>query len=232
MIKVLIIEDDPMVANINQSYLLKVPGFSLIGIACSGTEALKFLSENPQKVDLILLDVFMPQMDGLTFLKELKLKYPAIDVIMVTAAQSADSVRTALSRGVVDYIIKPFTFARMSVALNSYRSRYNILRNNESFEQTILDKQIFSKESMPEKSLPKGVEAHTLNIVKNKLMQQNRPCSTQELAEIIGISRISLRKYLIYLENSEYIKGTLTYKHKGRPVQMYQYIKKTTYDLK
>jgi len=226
MIKVLIIEDDPMVANINKLYLLKVPGFSLAGIVHSGTEALNFLSENSRKVDLILLDVFMPQMDGLSFLRELKLKSPDIDVIMVTAAQSVDSVRAALSRGVVDYIIKPFTYERMSVALNSYRSRYNILRNNKSLEQTVLDKEFFSKESTSDDSLPKSVEAHTLCIVKDRLAQQIRPCSTQELAEIIGISRVSLRKYLIYLENMGDIKSTLTYRHKGRPTQMYQYVGK------
>lgn len=226
MIHVLIVEDDPMVASINRSFILKVPEYTVVGIVSSGTEAIQFLKGRTRKVDLILLDVFMPQMDGLSFLEKIKQLCPSIDVIMVTAAKSSESVRFALSHGVVDYIIKPFTYERMAQTLNSYKIRFNILNKNQLIEQNILDKQLFNRNTEENsEELPKGVDKHTLILVQDAIRTQNKAFSTKDLSDIMGISRISLRKYLVYLEKKGIIEGTLIYKAKGRPVQMYEYKK-------
>ena len=226
MIKVLIVEDDPMVAEINKSYLLKVSGFTLTGTVSNGEEALQFLKKHAAKVDLIMLDVFMPKLDGLAFLKSLKQTYPLIDIIMVTAAQSSKNIKLALSQGAVDYIIKPFTFERMSTALLNYRNRQQILNACDSMEQTVLDKQIFGQSNAAEPELPKGVEKQTLALVRETASRQTKPFSTQELSEEVGISRISLRKYLSFLEDSGVLQSELLYRSKGRPLQMYHYVKK------
>lgn len=224
MIDVLIIEDDPMVAEINKSFLSKIPDFHAIGIVNNGADAWKYLEKHPGKVNLILLDVFMPKMDGFTFLKKLKHSYPDIDVIMITAAQSGKDIKKALNHGVVDYIIKPFTFDRMALALNTYKNRLEILNDSEAVDQSVLDKGIFQQKSSS--TLPKGIDKQTLAKVKSLTAHQKGQFSTQELAEQIDISRISLKKYLNYLEDRGVIKGTLDYRAKGRPVLLYRYMLK------
>lgn len=227
MIEVLIIEDDPMVAEINRSFLSKIPSFHAISIVNNGADAWKYLEKHPGKVNLILLDVFMPKMDGFAFLKKLKHSHPDIDVIMITAAQSGKDVKKALNHGVVDYIIKPFTFERMALALNTYKNRLEILSDSESVDQSVLDKGIFQqKPTTASAALPKGIDKQTLAKVKDLAARQKGQFSTQELAEQIDISRISLKKYLNFLEDRGIIKGTLDYRAKGRPVLLYRYMLK------
>ncbi len=223
MIKVLIVEDDPMVAEINREYLRRVAGLSLVGIVKNGMEAFSFLER--QKVELILLDVFMPQMDGITFLQEVKKKYPEIDILMITAAQSKEKVRKALSLGVVDYIIKPFTFERIQIALTSYLERRRILEDDSDIDQSILDTALFMPKTERQGDLPKGIEMQTLRRVQGAAEKMEAAFSTQELADVVGISRISMRKYLNHLEQMGVVHGTLTYRTKGRPIQLYTYNK-------
>lgn len=226
MIRVLIIEDDPMVAEINKTFLSKISGFTTIGTVNNGIDAWKFLEDHPNAVDLILLDVFMPKMDGFTFLKKLKNVHPNVDVIMITAAQTGKDVKKALNHGVVDYIIKPFTFDRMALSLNTYKNRIEILNASDSVEQSVLDRRIFQQKSTPSDALPKGIDKNTLASVKQIAAMQNKQFSTKELAGQLDISRISLKKYLNYLEEQGIIKSTLDYRAKGRPVQLYRYLLK------
>ncbi|WP_427112177.1 response regulator [Megasphaera sueciensis] len=223
MIHVLIIEDDPMVAEINKTFLMKIQGFSLVGSVNNGVDAMSFLKKKSNNVDLILLDVFMPQMDGIAFLEKVKREYNHIDVIMVTAAQSAKDVKFALSHGVVDYIIKPFTFERMALALNTYKNRIEILNASISIEQSTLDKKIFPK-NQSANFCPKGIDKQTLLSVKQIVASQEGMFSIKKLTTQTRISRISLKKYLNYLEEQGVIKGTLQYRAVGRPVLMYQYM--------
>ncbi|MCI1824056.1 MAG: response regulator [Megasphaera sp.] len=223
MIHVLIIEDDPMVAEINKTFLMKIQGFSLVGSVNNGVDAMSFLKKKSNNVDLILLDVFMPQMDGIAFLEKVKREYNHIDVIMVTAAQSAKDVKFALSHGVVDYIIKPFTFERMALALNTYKNRIEILNASISVEQSTLDKKIFPK-NQSANFCPKGIDKQTLLSVKQIVASQEGMFSIKKLTTQTRISRISLKKYLNYLEEQGVIKGTLQYRAVGRPVLMYQYM--------
>ncbi|MCH4218447.1 MAG: response regulator [Megasphaera sp.] len=227
MIHVLIIEDDPMVAEINKTFLSKIPDFTVAAIVGNGADAWKYLEKHPQGAELILLDVFMPKMDGFTFLKKLKHTYPAIDVIMITAAQSGKDVKRALNHGVVDYIIKPFTFERMALALTTYKNRLEILNDSDAVDQSVIDKGIFrQKNDTAMTALPKGVDKQTLVGVRTVIERQDGTFSTKELAAQLHISRISLKKYLNYLEDQGIIKGTLDYRAKGRPVLLYRYMLK------
>lgn len=108
----MIVEDDPMVASVNETYLSRLPGFCVIAKAADGLQALEKIKALSGSVDLVLLDVFMPKMDGLSFLEHLKNLAPSVSVIMITASQNKESLRTALAHGVADYIIKPFTSRR------------------------------------------------------------------------------------------------------------------------
>ena len=115
----MIVEDDPMVASVNETYLSRLPGFCVIAKAADGLQALEKIKALSGSVDLVLLDVFMPKMDGLSFLEHLKNLAPSVSVIMITASQNKESLRTALAHGVADYIIKPFTFERFKAAPNA-----------------------------------------------------------------------------------------------------------------
>ena len=86
MYKVLIVEDDPMVAMINEQYVKKNKNFELVGKCSDGLSALEFLEHN--EVDLIVLDVYMPHMDGFETLRGIRNKQIAVEAIMVTAANA------------------------------------------------------------------------------------------------------------------------------------------------
>src|SRR5690625_6075868 len=121
MINVLIIEDDPMVAKFNAIYLESIPGFSVAHIAASAEEGWSVYQTT--KVDLILLDVYMEEKTGLELLKDFRTADDPVDVIIISAANDKQSVRTALQNGAIDYLIKPFTFERFQIGRASCRER-------------------------------------------------------------------------------------------------------------
>ena len=186
-----------------------------------------YVVTNPEKikalsgsVDLVLLDVFMPKMDGLSFLEHLKNLAPSVSVIMITASQNKESLRTALAHGVADYIIKPFTFERFKAALLTFAERWRLLHEAEDFDQSDLDN-IFHRGAPPQQ-FSKGIDADTLEKILASVNAASVPVSTQEVADDVGLSRISVRKYLSYLEENNRIQGELSYGGKGRPVKLYR----------
>ena len=110
MYRVLIVEDDPMVAMINEQYIGRNKKFKVVGICNNGQSALELL--NHQAVDLVVLDVYMPQMDGFETLCQIRKNKISVEVIMVTAANDRESLEEALHLGIVDYLVKPFTYDR------------------------------------------------------------------------------------------------------------------------
>lgn len=221
MLNVLIVEDDPMVAEINKSYLEMTKGFCLAGIVPNGKEALAFLEG--ATVSLALLDVFMPHMDGLALLREMRERHPSVDVIMVTAARSSGDIEAALRLGVIDYIVKPFTLARFQAALMAYKERIRLLRAENNLNQDQLDSKIFAKKKLPQ-ALPKGIDATTLKLVRETLARYPGEFCVKDIVPLAGISRVSLKKYLEYLEAEGSVVGTLVYMPVGRPVTKYRLI--------
>ncbi len=221
MLSVLIVEDDPMVAQINKTYLEMTEGFFPAGVVSNGAEALDFLRKTP--VSLLLLDVFMPGMDGLSLLRELREKHPSVDVIMVTAARSSADIQAALRLGVIDYIVKPFTLERFQAALIACQERMRLLRAEEELDQEQLDRRIFAKAAMP-RAFPKGVDAATLKLVREAVAGYGEEFSVKDIVSLTGLSRVSLKKYLEYLEASGAIRSTLVYMPVGRPVTRYRWL--------
>lgn len=223
MVDVLIVEDDPMVAELNKKYLHMVPGFNLVANVVNGEQALHFIHDN--HVDLILLDVFMPKLNGLELLQHIRISYPKIDIIMVTAACYTNDIQAALRLGVIDYIVKPFTFGRLRTALISYQERIRLLSSSKILNQDQLDDRIFAKPVSQNKSLPKGIDRQTLKKVREVIIDYNKEFSMSDIVELIPLSRISLKKYLDYLEDLGELESHLTYLSIGRPVKCYIYQK-------
>ncbi|MFC3039530.1 response regulator [Virgibacillus xinjiangensis] len=222
MIKVLIVEDDPMVAEFNKRFLSKVEGFQLMGIASSVEEAMDFLEE--KDVQLILLDIYMSGENGLEMLSVIREKGLPIDVILITAATHTESIQTALHYGAIDYLIKPFEFPRFKQALLRYKEKFELLQERESLDQQELDKKLLNTEqekTAGQKPLPKGLTKNTLAVIIDRI-KEVKDFSTDDIAESTGISRVSVRKYLMFLVEINVLEETLTYGI-GRPVYHYSY---------
>ena len=220
---VLIVEDDPMVAEINRGYLERMEGFTLRGVVPNAMEALAFLER--ESASLLLLDIFMPGMDGLSFLKKVRNSHPNTDVIMVTAAKTAKEIQSALRLGAIDYIVKPFTFERFSAALIAYGERMRLLDADAELDQEMLDKRIFDKRSLAGRAgtLPKGIEAATLEKVRAVLSGVSGELKVNDAALLVGISRVSMKKYLEYLEETNKVSSRLVHQTIGRPYTVYRY---------
>lgn len=222
-IKVLIVEDDPMVAKFNRHYLEQVEGFECAGWAPTGEVAVRMLSE--QVIDLVLLDIHMPRTSGLQLLSTLREKGSMVDIIVISAASDNASIRKALQLGTVDYLIKPFEFARFQAALSAYREDYTLMKQQEPLNQQQLDKLLrhpLGTEEDKTAALPKGLSEGTLESIWNTIQQLERPVfSTEDITEDAPISRISVRKYLAFLKDAGVLDMEISYGAVGRPVYMY-----------
>lgn len=219
MINVLVVEDDPMVAQLHEHYLSQIKGFQLCDIARSGDEALKLLQTN--EYDLLILDVFTPFMDGLQTLEKIRENKYDVDVIIVSAANDKDKIKQALRLGAVDYIIKPFEFERFNLALSNYQKRYHIVEEQDIIKQSELDKTIIKHEKETIVALPKGLDKHTLATVWECILTFDGMFTTEEVSAKVGISRVSIRKYLEFLKTLHLLKLDLHRGSVGRPVYKY-----------
>lgn len=230
MIKVLVVEDDPMVAQLHEHYLSQIKGYQLCGIASNGDMALKLLANN--SYDLLILDIFMPTMDGLQLLAKIRDNAYDVDVIIVSAANDKDKIKQALRLGAVDYIIKPFEFERFNLALNNYLKRYHIVEDQNIIEQSDLDQTIMRQEDQVLVSLPKGLDKNTLGMVWECIRSIDGMFTTEEVAVKVGISRVSIRKYLEFLKSLHLLKLDLHRGSVGRPVYKYLCLDKQSDVLK
>ena len=223
MIRTIIVEDDPMVADLAAGYLERIDGFSLDHAARSAEDALGLL--RACHVDLVLLDVFMPGMDGMELLRIIKSQFFHTDVIMITAAQSSEDILKALRLGVADYIVKPFTFERFRESMLQFQEKRRLLMSPEiAITQDILDRRIFIKKSERGAGRPKGIDAQTLETVVSVLKEQPGLFSLKDIERLAGISRISLKKYFDYLAETGRLGSSKGYGGQGRPVTLYNWL--------
>ncbi|TVM14580.1 response regulator [Oceanidesulfovibrio indonesiensis] len=91
----------------------------------SGHEALAYLEENP--VDVVVLDVKMPRMNGIEALKEIKKRHPLVEVIMLTGHGSVESGIQGISHGAYDYVMKPFNLEDLVYRIGKANERRQLL---------------------------------------------------------------------------------------------------------
>ncbi|MFJ8531302.1 response regulator [Bacillus sp. NPDC094106] len=220
MIKVLIVEDDPMVAMLNKHYLEQVGGFELVHVAHSVNEAIEILEKS--HVEFILLDIFMPEDTGFELLMYVRNQEKEIDIMMISAVHDMGSIKKALQYGVVDYLIKPFTFERFKEALTAYREKFKFMKEQQKISQSELDTLILQKEKVEphtNQELPKGLTKQTLQLIWNQIeLLHGQAFTTDEMAQLVGISRVSIRKYVMFLTEIGVLENEMVYQHVGRPV--------------
>jgi response regulator of citrate/malate metabolism len=218
----MIIEDDPMVREINSKFLKKIEGFNLYKSVSNLTDAKKFVLE--KKPDLILLDVFLPKENGIDFLKWIRGEEIAVDVILITADKTIERVQEAFRYGAEDYIIKPFDFERLEEALHQFKERHYVFKKNDVIEQSDLDKLISNTNiSQDEDGYIKGLNKYTYNSIWNEVEKSDYKYFTaEELAEKMGIARVTVRKYLEYMQKNDKIEKLIEYGKVGRPQHKYR----------
>lgn len=219
--KVLIVEDDPMVSMINEQYVNRNKVLRVVKKCKDGKSALEYLENND--VDLIVLDVYMPLMDGFEALRQIRKNKISVDVIMVTAANDRASLEEALHLGVVDYLIKPFTYDRFRIALEKYVSHRSALKDLDTLNQENIDFIIENSHKKSEELYPKGIQEKTMQIILDE-MRKNLPKWTtgDEIAERIGLTGVTVRRYLNYLTEKGILLSEIDYETGGRPCMRYK----------
>ena len=221
MYKVLIVEDDPMVAMINEQYIKKNKNFEIVGKCNDGLTALGFLENNT--VDLMILDVFMPQMDGFEMLRQIRNKQIAVDAIMVTAANERESLEEALHLGIVDYLVKPFNFDRFQIALEKYIAQNNALKDIDTLSQKSIDHIIDNSRKKSDDLFPKGIQGKTLELIMEYLKANKNTWFTgDEIAKNVNLTGVTVRRYMNYLTESGRVVGEINYETGGRPCMRYK----------
>ncbi|MGY3204487.1 response regulator of citrate/malate metabolism [Streptomyces sp. TE5632] len=220
MIEVLVVDDDVRVAHVNAAYVEKVPGFHVAGEAHSAAEALTLLETLP-RLDLVLLDHYLPDRTGLEILQEMRGRGHQTDVIMVTAARDVSTVQAAMRQGALQYLVKPFAFAGLRAKLEAYAELRRTLDGGGEAEQAEVDRIFGALSASAEPGLPKGHSPTTTELVRQSLMNAGGPLSAQELADRTGVSRQTAQRYLKLLERTGRATLTLKYGDAGRPEHRY-----------
>lgn len=218
MYRTVIVEDEPMIAAINQTFLSRDPRFHLSAVFHSGKDALAWLRLHP--AELLVLDVYMPRMSGMELLRELRSEEITIDVIMVTAANDSKTVDALLKLGVVDYLVKPFTAQRFQQALDTFCRQREAISAHSSVNQEELDTMLASgRGGIP---IPKGLQVGTLNRIRECLTHAPQEgCTCERLSEQVGLSSVTVRRYLTYLVGRGEATSRINYDTGGRPSLLY-----------
>lgn len=218
MREVLVVDDDFMVADIHRRFVDRVEGFHAVAVARTGAEALRQAAGlNP---DLILLDVYLPDMTGLEVLQRLRSAGDGVGVIMITAARELDTVAGALDGGAADYLIKPFEFDQFRGKLEAFAARQDALRHGAGADQSLIDALFGGTAAARAEQLPKGLGAETGRLVLRAVATAGE-VSAAECAELVGISRVSARRYLEHYLAAGALELRLQY-GAGRPERRYR----------
>ncbi len=233
-IRVLVVEDDPIAADAHAEYVRRLDGFDLAGVARSGAEAMALLStasaggagttEGPPGIDLILLDMNLPDAHGLDLLRRVRGLGLPTDVIAITAVRELQVVRSAISAGIVQYLIKPFTYSAFSDKLGAYREfRLNLTGQAASTTQSEVDQAFATLRPAAPASLPKGLSEDTLRAIVAQLKTLEEPVSAAEVASTLDLSRVTARRYLEYLADGRSVRRSSRYGTRGRPEFEYRW---------
>jgi response regulator of citrate/malate metabolism len=221
VITVLVVEDEPVAADAHAQYVLRVPGFAVAGIATTGAEALRLLRKGG--IDLVLLDMNLPDMHGLDIIRAMRAGGHGADVVAVTSARDLAVVRSAVSQGILQYLLKPFAFAALREKLERYRE-YREQGHDDGVVagQHEVDRMLGTLRGAEAHALPKGVSPESLDAVVAALRQVDAGMSAAQVADMLGVSRVTARRYLEHLADVGVLSRHMRYGGVGRPVVEYR----------
>lgn len=219
MDKVLIVEDDPMVASINKKYLQRIMPCEIYGPVMTEEEIIRFIQD--KNIDLILMDEYLPQKNGLEILKCLRGRGIVTQVIMITAANHREELQKAYAYGVIDYLVKPFELKRFEKAIHKYYKFKDLFKENQAICQHDIDEVEVHQKCI--RDLPKGLNKLTLKrIIEVLSSDENEEWTLRRLAKEIKSSNVTVKKYMDYLEETGEVQSYLTSGQIGRPEYRYK----------
>ena len=221
MIRVLVVDDDFMVAKVHRGFVERVPGFTVAGEAHTGGEALREVAS--LKPDLVLLDIYLPDMNGLEVLRRLRQDAAGVDVLAVTAARDIDTIRTAMRGGVVHYLIKPFGYEALRDRMQRYAAERSRLLAVDDVAQEDVDRLFGGVRGGGAQRLPKGLTKETAELIEQVLRGAETDLSAAECAEQAGLARVSARRYLEHFVAEGRAEVGLRYGVAGRPERRYRW---------
>lgn len=223
--KILIVDDDPMVAHINLKFANKA-GYEDVDTAADIESAKERLKQGD--IDLVLLDVYLPTGKGTEILKWIRQENLSTDAILITADRSSETVEESMNFGAVDYLIKPFDFDRFQLAMEKFERKRNGFVGKKSVEQDDIDSIFFESVSRNDKVkdiLEKGMSEKTYTAILNAIKAIDASVTAEDLGDKLGISRVSVRRYLEFMESRGILEMKPIYGKKGRPQHLFKYVK-------
>ncbi|CAL9325805.1 response regulator [Streptomyces sp. SudanB52_2052] len=223
MIDVLVVDDDFMVAKVHRAFVERVEPFRVVGVAGSGEQAVTAVDE--LRPDLVLLDLHLPDIFGLDVIPRLRAAGHDCDVMVVSAAREAETVRGAVRHGVVDYLLKPFDSEELRARLERYAERRGRLLGTVVRNQADVDRVLAGAAGPPSAApaLPKGMSVETAELVERALRAADDTLSATECAALTGVSRVSARRYLEHFHTVGRVEVSLRYGVAGRPERRYRF---------
>lgn len=219
MIKALVVDDDFRVAGIHAARVARVDGFECVGQVYSAAAAREAIERlNP---DLLLLDVHLPDEDGISMLRSLQAAGTDVDCIVITAAQDLDTVKSAMTSGAVYYMVKPFSFDRLRTQLEAYRNWRQELDSASTADQATIDSLYNARSSGVRPAAPASRLQPTMQKALDAVRAAEGPVSAAEIAHQLGVSRPTAQRYLSVLEQKGLLVLDLTYGGTGRPLNSY-----------
>ncbi|HEX6359570.1 response regulator [Actinophytocola sp.] len=223
MIDVLVVDDDFNIARVHCGYVRQVPGFQVVGTAHTGRDAVTALTE--LRPDLVLLDLYLPDMFGLEVVTWLRGTDLECDVLVISAANDSAAIRACVRQGVVNYLLKPFNVADLRDRLELYAAQRTGPDTGTVHSQSDVDRLLTRTTSRPAATtLPKGLSGHTAELVSHTLRQAPDTLSAAECGTQVGISRGSARLYLEHLHKTGKAELSLRYHTAGRPERRYRWV--------
>jgi two-component system CitB family response regulator len=219
---VVIAEDDPNIAEIQSRFIEKIEGFEVVGIGNSIAESEEII--DVFRPDLVLLDVFFPDGNGVDLMWKIRQLYKNIDVIFITAAKEVGTLQDAIRGGAFDFVLKPMTFSRFRSTLEKFVEYRHRLNEITSLDQTEVDQIIHPVQDsrQTDVKMPKSINPLTLERVEDELDKIDSDGVNAEVIGLqIGISRTTARRYLEFLVSKGKVKPSLVYGSVGRPERLY-----------
>ena len=223
MYKVLIVEDDPMVAMIHRQFLSRNALCEVVETCGDGASALEFIAKN--EVDLAILDVRMPRLGGLELLHRLRERNDRVEVVLATAANDVATLEEAFRLGVVDYLVKPFSYVRFQEALQKFVAKRGTLDGVTKVSQEEIDRFLGGgRQEVETPPRPKGIQEKTVRIIADFLKNsQGEWLAGDEIAAQVKLSSVTARRYMNYLIQIGVAEGRMDYETGGRPRSLYRY---------
>lgn len=228
MINVLIVEDEPLIAEAHQTYLGRIPGFVVAGIAHTARDAMRAASEaasSPAPIDLVLLDIGLPDASGISLASALAGLRPAPDIITITSERDLEMVRAAVGHGALAYLLKPFTFAAFRDRLERYqRYRDALPAGTDAASQAEVDRAMAElRVSSDRVAAPKGAASGTNDEIARTVRDSADGVTADEVARKVGVSRVTAWRYLERLADEGTVSRNTDYGKAGRPKTRYQW---------